>query len=301
MHILVRKITPIILSTIAVIFFTAVYSHGDINDNLKRSFAVEPGGQLTLETDIGAIGIKAVKGNTVDVEVIRDAKRLSEDDAQKILEDLDVIFDHRGKDVHILAEFKKKGWRKFRDNLWNRLRVKFIITVPLIYDVELRTSGGSISVEGVEGIVQAKTSGGSLYFDNIDGRIQGKTSGGSIKVGAVRGDVDVHTSGGSITVKDLKGALQANTSGGSVTATISQQPESDCRLTTSGGSITVYLDDDTKMDVDAGTAGGSIHTEFPVTIQGKINKRKLKATINGGGPELYLHTSGGSIYLKKSK
>ena len=38
-----------------------------------------------------------------------------------------------------------------------------------------------------------------------------------------------------------------------------------------------------------------------VTIQGKINRRELKAKINGGGPELYLHTSGGSIYIKASE
>jgi len=51
--------------------------------------------------------------------------------------------------------------------------------------------------------------------------------------------------------------------------------------------------------VEAGTSGGRIHTDFPVTLKGKIDPRKLQATINGGGPLLYLHTSGGSIYLKK--
>ena len=51
--------------------------------------------------------------------------------------------------------------------------------------------------------------------------------------------------------------------------------------------------------VNAGTSGGRVRTEFPVTIRGEISKRKLQAKINGGGPELYLRTSGGSIYLNE--
>ena len=100
-------------------------------------------------------------------------------------------------------------------------------------------------------------------------------------------------------MNEVMGKIRADTSGGSVKAYISQQPKGDCQLKTSGGSITVYLAEDVAVNVDAGTSGGSIHTDFPVTIQGKISKRELKAQINGGGPELYLHTSGGSIYIKK--
>ena len=102
-----------------------------------------------------------------------------------------------------------------------------------------------------------------------------------------------------ITVEEVMGTINAHTSGGSVKAHISRQPDSDCRLTTSGGSITVYLERDISVNLDASTSGGSVYTDFPVTIRGKINPRKLNAKINGGGPLLYLHTSGGSIHIKE--
>jgi hypothetical protein len=70
-------------------------------------------------------------------------------------------------------------------------------------------------------------------------------------------------------------------------------------LTTSGGAITVHLADDMGLDVDAKASGGRIHTDFPVSIRGEISRNSLRAKMNGGGPELYLRTSGGSIYLKK--
>jgi len=84
-----------------------------------------------------------------------------------------------------------------------------------------------------------------------------------------------------------------------VTATISSQPKSRCSLSTSGGSITVTLAPDIAMDVNAHASGGHVSTDFPVTIQGKIERSSLQAKINGGGPELYLRTSGGGIHIKK--
>jgi DUF4097 and DUF4098 domain-containing protein YvlB len=115
----------------------------------------------------------------------------------------------------------------------------------------------------------------------------------------VKGNVVARTSGGGIHVDDVMGSIDARTSGGSVTARISRQPEDDCRLTTSGGSVTVSLAKDIRVDVDASTSGGRVSTDFPVTLRGEISKRSLRAKINGGGPELYLRTSGGSIHIRE--
>jgi hypothetical protein len=54
------------------------------------------------------------------------------------------------------------------------------------------------------------------------------------------------------------------------------------------------------MDVNAKTSGGRVHTDFKVALSGEISKRSMKGEMNGGGPELYLRTSGGSIYLRKN-
>jgi len=290
---------------------------GRVEDTVTKSFKVEPGGTLTLETDIGSIDVQGVEGNTVEIEVIREVKTNNEKKIEEILEDFQIEFSQSGKDVFIKAEYERSGWQRFWDNISKHLRVKYIVSVPRIYNVDLKTKGGSISVENLEGEVKSRTSGGSLHYDRISGDVSGKTSGGSIRIGEVdgtvgvhtsggsikikqaKGQVDAHTSGGSITVEEVMGAISAKTSGGSVKAYISRQPKSDCRLTTSGGSITVYMQDDIGFDVDARASGGQVRTEFPVTLKGEISKKYLKAKINDGGPELYLRTSGGSIYLKK--
>jgi DUF4097 and DUF4098 domain-containing protein YvlB len=136
-------------------------------------------------------------------------------------------------------------------------------------------------------------------LEGCTGDAEVKTSGGSIRIGKVQGEVKATTSGGSIKVQEVMGTINAATSGGSVSAYISKQPSGDCSLKTSGGSVSVHLAEDIKVDVDAKTSGGRVRTDFPVTLIGELSKRKLQAKINGGGPELYLRTSGGSIKIYK--
>jgi len=313
-----RKSYFAILSLAVCTLMLSGAAYASIEDTIEKSFTVKPGGTLNIDTKRGSIEVEGHRGSTVEVKVIREVKTSDKEEARKILEKFMVDFDQRGDDITITATYDEKNLvKKLLNNINKKLRVKFVVSVPDVYNVNLQTSGGSIGVRGLEGRIMSRTSGGSLTFDGITGDIRGRTSGGSIKVGNVEGDTDIHTSGGSITIEkaagqvdahtsggsitvhEVMGTIQADTSGGSIKAHISRQPESSCRLTSSGGSVTVYMADDIRVDVNARTSGGRVNTEFPVTVQGEIKRSQLQAKINGGGPELYLRTSGGSIYLKK--
>jgi hypothetical protein len=306
----------VILAAVMLMFTGAAFA--DIQDTIDRSFSVRPGGTLKVDTKRGSIEVEGHRGSTVEVKVIREVKTSDKEKAREILEKFPVEFDQSGDDVTITATYEERNIvKKLLNDINKKLRVKFVVSVPDVYNVDLRTSGGSVRVRGLEGRILSRTSGGSLTFDGITGDIEGRTSGGSIKIGNVEGSADIHTSGGSITIEkaagtvdahtsggsitvhEVMGAIQADTSGGSIKAHITRQPASPCRLTTSGGSVTVYMGGDIGVDVNARTSGGSVHTEFPVTVQGEIKRSRLDAKLNGGGPELYLRTSGGSIYLKK--
>lgn len=214
--------------------------------------------------------------------------------------------------------------------------VDYRITTPQQFNADVSTSGGSISINSLKGEVNAHTSGGSLHFDRIDGPVNGttsggsivlagakaratvhtsggsiqlrdvagdadaSTSGGSITIDGVTGHVKAHTSGGHITASDVSGAIDASTSGGGVTASLLTQPKQDCRLTTSGGSIDVTLAGDIRVDLDASTSGGGVRTDFDVPYRGERHPHDLHAPINGGGPQLYLHTSGGGISVHRT-
>jgi DUF4097 and DUF4098 domain-containing protein YvlB len=310
-------LSGIVLALIFLPLNTAAFG-GNIEDTIEKSFTVKPGGTLTVDARRGSIEVEGSSGTRVEVTVIREVRTSNQDKAQEMLEKFPVDFEQRGSDVFITADYhENSAWKRFWNEIGNKLRVQFIIKVPEVYNVDLKTSGGSITVNDLEGRVLSKTSGGSLKFDNIAGDINGRTSGGSIRIGEVHGDseintsggsitidrahgtVDAHTSGGSITVHEVMGAIQAETSGGSIKAYLSRQPEDSCRLRTSGGTVTVTMAENIGVDLDARTSGGSVRTDFPVTVQEEIKRSSLQAKVNGGGPELHLRSSGGSIILKK--
>ncbi|OGB99042.1 hypothetical protein A2V82_04880 [candidate division KSB1 bacterium RBG_16_48_16] len=326
-----QKVFALFLAGIFALFVFSQVATADVEKTINKSFQVHEGGTLTVESDLGSIKVSSAPGDEVRIELIQKVETSSERKAERILRDLDVRFEKRGDDVTVIAEYERNegffNWGR------NPLKLEYIISVPSVYNVALKTSGGSISVDDLEGTVNAHTSGGSLSFGNINGPVDGKTSGGSISLdgcdgpalvrtsggsitlGDVNGDVDARTSGGSINitqakgsvvaktsggsinVKEVMGNIDASTSGGSVTAHLTTQPTNDCRLTTSGGSVNVYMTEDVKVNLDAKTSGGKVRTDFPVTIQGDIHPSSLQAEVNGGGPELYLRTSGGNIHL----
>lgn len=233
--------------------------------NVEHTFSGSPGGTLELHTQVGRISIETHNRDEIFVEVSIDGEKEDE---------FTVDYDHNGSDLSITGEWESK-------NRWggNRLHVEFIITVPTEFNVELHTAGGHIDAEDLRGDVYART------------------SGGAISVGNIEGDVDLKTSGGSIRTDDIYGQIDAHTSGGSINVTFAKQPPEDATLRTSGGSINAKFPANVQINLDASTSGGRVSTEFDV--DGRIKKRSIKGKINGGGPEISLHTSGGSVHVDK--
>ena len=319
-----------------VLFAGLAIADAAVENNIKRSFQVASGGRLTVDSDRGSIEVRTADRDQVDVKIERKVKRGKKWTVEEVLEDFAITFDHSDSGVTIRGKYREKSrwpWNRER----NRLQVKFLITVPHRYNVDLKTSGGGISVADLEGEVRSQTLGGGLRFGNITGSVWGRTSGGSIKLEGTEGDADVetsgggitlgnvvgeveakttggsiridkatgsvnaNTSGGNITVEEVLGNINAKTLGGSVKAYISRQPEGDCSLQTSGGNVTAYVLEDIAVDVDARTTGGRVSSDIPVTtvVQGKVRGNRLQGAINGGGPQLKLRTLGGSIRLCK--
>jgi Toastrack DUF4097 len=275
-------------------------------DTVERTFDVSPGGTLKLDTDQGSVEVRSVPGNQVRVHVEREARDGRDDD-------FELRFNQSGSDVTVEGDAPESfGWRH-----WNRFRIHFEIEVPQQYNLDIDTSGGSIDIADLQGDIDCRTSGGSIRVADTDGRVDCRTSGGSIHIGRTEGSVlaktsggSIHidhsggsvvakTSGGNVTVDEVFGSIDASTSGGSVQATLTSQPLADCRLSTSGGRIEVTLASTVAVDLDAKTSGGHVDVDMPVLVQGTIARTSISGQINGGGPQLYLRTSGGSIYIRR--
>jgi hypothetical protein len=305
---------------------------------ISRTFSVQPGGEISVDADLGDIEVSVGEQNTVQVIVEREVTGGTESQAIAMLKSHKVIFTQADKQVRVEANGPKPGHSFFsHPNL--SLSVHFRITVPRRFDATLNTSGGSVSVSDLTGTVDARTSGGDLTFTKIQGAIEGHTSGGNVKASGCTDKLNVQTSGGNIVLKDFTGpsasadtsggnveaiacagklqiktsggnidignfsgaAVYADTSGGSVSFDLAKPVEGDCWLRTSGGNITAKIPSTSALDLNASTAGGEVSCELPVTVQGKVRIGKLEGKINGGGPHFLLRTSGGDIEIRARK
>jgi DUF4097 and DUF4098 domain-containing protein YvlB len=311
-------------------------ARADLEDRIAKSFPVQPGGKLVAELDRGAIEISSADAETVEIEITRKAGG-TKAQAQRTLDSHQVTITQTGNTVEIRARYdaeKTTGWIRRSPEL----QVKCRVLVPRRFDVDLKTAGGNISVNDLTGKVEAHTSGGYVSLGKIEGELAAHTSGGNITVASAKGCVDVKTSGGGLNLSDIagdltaqtaggpirarkrlgksilktsgggievadsQGTIEARTSGGSITASLSGQPAGDCVFKTSGGSVTIALGKEVAVDVDARTSAGHVSTDFPVVsvIQGEQKKSELRGKINGGGPLITAHTSGGSVRLQEN-
>ncbi len=292
-----------------------------IERNVHRTFSVDPGGLAYLSTQGGDIVVTSGAVDTVEVHARLIFPRAdSEAEADRIMDQLDLSMteDERGVRVTTQRVKGESGWFNWRSS--NRVSVDLNVVVPSEYDVEARTSGGDIEISDLSGDVLARTSGGDIEVGHIDGPVNISTSGGDIEVAYAYGPVkastsggDVHvreaegsvnasTSGGDIRIGRVEGELKASTSGGDITARIQGELTKDALLSTSGGDVTAWVEEGISFDLDARTSGGSVRADG-ITIridQGGVGKSKLVGEVNGGGPELKLRTSGGSVRVKTS-
>ena len=172
------------------------------------------------------------------------------------------------------------------------------------------TLAGSIHVRKVGGNVMAGTSGGSIEIGRVSGSVDADTAGGSIKIGSAPSGVHVETAAGNIRLYDVAGAVRAATAAGSIQAYfLAGQPLKDCQLETLGGRIVVFLPESLPITVEAkvdlANRLNRIVSEFSdITVQragdgfgpGVVS---AAGNLNGGGPVLSIHNTGGRIQIRK--
>ncbi len=268
------------------------------DETIRRSFPAPDGGKLILKADRGSLEITGEDRTTAEIEVIRRIPRASSDEGRSLLERHQVRFTQDGNTIRVDAAMTGVDrWKWFGPNLEVTIHVK----LPRNFNIHARTSGGSIKAAHLAGSADIGTSGGSITVEDVRGtRLEVKTSGGSIHLSGIDAPTVAHTSGGSIEVASASAPIEATTSGGSITAKFTSAPRGDITLKSSAGSIGVTLPAKTGFELDASTSAGTVRSDIPITSSAgrSDHHHSLKGPANGGGPMLKLHTSAGSIRIK---
>jgi len=321
------KLSPVLLLA------TALAVSAETEEKLIKRFAVQPGGTVVVDVDIGSIDVSTNATSEVVVDVVRRVSRGSEAEEQEFLADRPITITPEGNTVTISSHAQAPGNRSSGGK--QRTEAKFTITVPAQFNAQLKTAGGTVAVSDLTGNVKAASKVGALQFNRLHGPLDGstaggpirvadcegeqqvKTSGGGIDVSGGKGSLDGKTSGGPVNVKDFQGAVQVKTSGGGInvinvagkvdgktsgggiTARFASPLSDEVNLATSAGGVTISVPESSAFDLDASTAAGSVSSELSVDSTGKPSRNQLKGSVNGGGKPVVLRSSAGSIQVRK--
>jgi DUF4097 and DUF4098 domain-containing protein YvlB len=196
-------------------------------------------------------------------------------------------------------------------------RMEIEVRMPKDADLRVESKDGGIRVDAVNGHVVIHTDDGSIRASQLSGTVDLSSSDGSIRVDAVKGDLKIRTDDGSIGGEHLDGKCEASTSDGSIRVdgrfdalhvrsddgSVVARVESGSVLTsswqlrTSDGSVHLTLPPDLKANLDASSNNGSVTLEPPVKVDGHVSHSRIQGAMNGGGPEVLVHTSSGSIHV----
>lgn len=142
--------------------------------------------------------------------------------------------------------------------------VSYRLAVPTMTSLELNTTNGGIAI------------------DHVEGRIDFKTVNGGVKLTAVAGEVHGRTSNGGVDV-DLEGATWQGQG---------------LDVQTSNGGVRLRLPEQYSAQLEAGTVNGGINIDFPVPVQGRID-REVNTSIGAGGPLIRVRTHNGGVKVTR--
>ena len=152
-------------------------------------------------------------------------------------------------------------WDDDRRTSWS---VSFDVYVPRQTDLELTAHNGGVSVENVDARVDAETVNGGLSMTDLAGDVRGRTTNGSVHA-EVSGD---HWNGRGLD------------------------------LSTTNGGVVLTVPRTYSADLETGTVNGGMNIDFPVTLQGRINRRITTKLGNGGAP-IRVMTTNGSVSIRE--
>jgi hypothetical protein len=142
--------------------------------------------------------------------------------------------------------------------------VTFEAFVPNRSDLDLETLNGGVRIEDVHGRIRFQVTNGGVSLAGLGGDVQGRTTNGGIRL-----------------------ALDGNAWDGD---------GADVRAT--NGGIVLTVPDGYSAHLEAGTTNGGLRFDFPVTVQGRLNKR-IELDLGNGGASIRAITTNGGVTVRR--
>jgi hypothetical protein len=143
--------------------------------------------------------------------------------------------------------------------------VSYRVKVPRRMDLDLRSINGGIALRGVGGRIELRTTNGGLRLADVSGDVSGRSTNGGIHA--------------TLAGRGWEGA--------------------GLDLETTNGGVVLELPEDYSARLETGTVHGGYRIDFPVTVQGRVDARRLSVDLGDGGQTIRAITTNGGVDVRR--
>jgi Putative adhesin len=131
--------------------------------------------------------------------------------------------------------------------------------------------------------LKAESTNGPLSATNVIGHVDLRTENGPIELDGV---------GGSVNARTENGPLEVNLSG-------TRWDGTGLDAQTENGPVELTIPSNYGAHLETGTVNGPISIGFPITVEGRLNLKRLSLDIGGGGPTIRAVTTNGPVTVDR--
>lgn len=285
------------LTTLVLLSFTwlpaglpAQWNRGEVL--LDRQFAASPGGTLRVTVQDADVEVKPGSSNQATVKVYARARDMEW--GREVFQRMRFEAQATGSEIVVTSDHPRihdRDW-PFHDAVGFTVSV----TLPRAFNATIRTADGDIMVGDLEGRMDLSTADGDLNVQGLKGpEITLESSDGDIVAESLEAaSITVETSDGDVDLREVNGPLRATTADGDIRVHLAKAVSLSVR--TVDGDVTIYASPDLAAQVDF--RGEDVHVSSVFRWSGERGERRVRGTLNGGGPLLTATTGDGSISLR---
>ncbi|MHB1296426.1 MAG: DUF4097 family beta strand repeat-containing protein [Anaerolineae bacterium] len=158
-----------------------------------------------------------------------------------------------------------------------------LVCVPRFCLARVHTMSGDVNLQNLDGEVSVQSASGDVYAASVAGDVQVRTVSG-----------DIHVQGTSLTSLDLESVS------GDTTIEARLEGEGRFQHRSVSGDLTLLLPADQGCTVQSHSLSGDFKCNLPHEVR-QLGWGKQEAVVNGGGPQVSVRTTSGSVRIKAAE
>jgi DUF4097 and DUF4098 domain-containing protein YvlB len=274
-------IPPGIVVTLSLLALSAA-----AQERKEFSYTVGPGAVISITNNYGPVSVKPSGSSQVVVETVSHSDSIR------------VVNEQHGDRIELRSTSSRPG-----TNL-----VDYTVLVPAAAFVSMRSSDGTLRVQGLRGDVVLEAASGSIEVTNIsDAHLHVNTLSGPISLTDISNShLDIHSVSGDVNLHNVAGpSVDVNSGSGRITYDGDPGRIGEYLLSSHSGNLEVSIPASAWVEIKARSIKNQSDPEFPTAgkppAMGQINLGQINLMGKPGkiGSRFELRSFSGKIHLKR--